>query len=227
MESLTKIINNLELDKQTCEHMIFKDRENTRNGHKREAIVSHQESFDDFVISSQNEVIFCRKLYSFFCFAPISSLLIGSRSRFSNDWIIGNRLFFWKFNKFIEATPSKVLHVNEEPIRNLEVILSHVFNLEPRVILAPCQRYCHQIMSSGIIKFLSQKSQDSGFNCACLHCLVIASGWLLCVLKIEHTVRYASGRRKERKLPLCTWTNINSWKLFETLFHFEIAFYGP
>lgn len=66
MESLTKIINSLELDKQTCEHMIFKDRENTRNGHKREAMVSHQESFDDFVISSQNEVIFCRKLYSFF-----------------------------------------------------------------------------------------------------------------------------------------------------------------
>ena len=88
---------------------------------------------------------------------------------------------------------------------NHEVTKRNV-NFEPRVILATCQRYDRQIMTSGRIKFLSQESWDSGFNCACLHCLVIASGWLLHVFKIEHTVRYASGRRKERKLPLCKWT---------------------
>ena len=47
-------------------------------------------------------------------------------------------------------------------------------NLEPRVILTPFQRY-------GLW-------EDSGFNCACLDC------------RYEHTVCYASGRRKELKL---------------------------
>ena len=36
--------------------------------------------------------------------------------------------------------------------------------------------------------------------------LVIASGWLLRMLKLEYTVRYATERREERKLLLCTWT---------------------
>ena len=56
------------------------------------------------------------------------------------------------------------------------------------------------LLVSGIvsvrIEFSSQKSWDFGFNRACLHCLVIASGCLLRNLKLEHTVRYASGEEK-------------------------------
>ena len=119
----------------------------------------------------------------------------------SSDWSHCNNDFHNKLTQ--TRAPNNWLRLKRH--HNHEVTKRNV-NFEPRVILATCQRYDRQIMTSGRIKFLSQESWDSGFNCACLYCLVIASGWLLHVFKIEHTVRYASGRRKERKLPLCRWT---------------------
>ena len=72
-----------------------------------------------------------------------------------------------------------------------------------RVILALYQRYGrHRAV-------YERNSWDSGFNYACLHCLVIAFGWLLRVFKIKHTVCYASGRWEELMMIRLI---VTSWK---------------
>ena len=77
----------------------------------------------------------------------------------SSDWSHCNNDFHNKLTQ--TRAPNNCLRFKRH--HNHEVTKRNV-NFEPRVILATCQRYDRQIMTSGRIKFLSQESWDSGLT---------------------------------------------------------------